>query len=408
MGSRGDVQPYVALGKGLAADGHAVRIATLAPFRGLIETHGLAFRSISDPLAALEDSVEWKKYQSPEIGLWSKLRILRKLLHDAQPDLTRNFESCIEACRGSDVVLSSFTGFPGPYVAGILGASHVWALLQPCTPTRETPHFFSPWQSSRNGLFNLASHRAVNAGFRWLFRPVIRGWHRAARVAVPGKQGPSLYGFSPVLFPRPKDWSADAYITGDWDLDTTAGWTPPEPLLRHLAAWNEPVCLCHHAITGWRSPEAGLDLLVEALRLSGRCGVIISRLAKNGVEELSDSCLLIDGAPFEWLFRRVCLVLHHGGAGTTSTALRAGRPCVVLPSFFDQLFWATALKRLGVAPEPLDPKRVSAATLARAIREASLRTDYAAKAKACGDVMAREDGVGAAVDVLRGYLAKSQ
>lgn len=408
MGSRGDVQPYVALGKGLAADGHSVRIVTFDPFRDLVEAHGLGFRPIPDPLAAWEGSLEWKRYQSPRGGAWSKLRTLRKLFQDARPHLTRNFDACVEGCRGSDVILSSFTGLPGPYVAEVLGASHFWALLQPCTPTREHPYFLSPWQASRNSLYNLATHQIAGAAFQWLFHPVVQSWHRGVAVAMPGKQGPSLYGFSPVLIHRPKDWGAGVHITGGWDLDTSTCWTPPERLVRRLAGWEEPVCLCHYGITGWRSPETGLDVLVDALRLSGRCGIIVSRLVKNVIEELSDSCLLIDAAPFEWLFPRVCLILHHGGAGTTATALRAGRPCIVLPSFFDQFFWATALNRLGVAPEPVDPKRVSAETLARVIREASRRTDYAANAKSCGDLMAREDGVSAAVDVLRRYLAESQ
>jgi len=412
MGSQGDVRPYVAIGRGLALEGYSVRIATLEPFRDLVQTHGLEFWSIPDPLAALEASPEWRRWQSSEGALWDKLRSLRNILRQAKPALIGNLDACLEACRGSRAILSSFTGFPGPPVAALLGIPHIWALLQPCTPTRDRPSFLSPWQNFNSRLFNLASHRVADAGFRWLFAPAIRDWQSertarrsAVRVDIPGKRGPVIYGFSPVLFPRPKDWGPDVHITGDWRLDAACSWTPPAQLAGFLAAHENPVGMCHGAITGWRSVPEALDLLREAARTSGFPAIIVSRLAGTGVERLSDSCIVVDAVPFEWLLPRVRLMVHHGGAGTSAVVLRAGRPSIVLPSCFDQQFWAHALGRLGAATRPLDPHRVTARDLSGAIREAISDRRYATNAERCRDEMRNEDGVGCAVEVLRRHLA---
>jgi sterol 3beta-glucosyltransferase len=414
MGSRGDVQPYVAIGRGLALEGYSVRIATLEPFRDFVQTHGLEFWPIPDPLAALEGSPEWRRWQSSEGALWDKLRSLRDILRQAKPALSRNMDACLEACRGSRVILSSFTGFPGPPVAALLGIPHIWALLQPCTPTRDRPSFLSPWQNFNSRLFNLASHRVAGAGFRWLFAPAIRDWqsHRTGRrstvkVDIPGEKGPVIYGFSPILFPRPKDWGPDVHITGDWRFDAASSWTPPAQLADFIAAQEKPVCMCHSAITGWRSVPEALDLLREAARTSGFPTIIVSRLAGTSIERLSDSCIVVDAVPFEWLLPRVRLMVHHGGAGTSAVVLRAGRPSIVLPSCFDQQFWAHALGRLGAATRPLDPHRVTATALSGAICEAISDRRYATNAERCRDEMRNEDGVRCAVEVLRRHLGSA-
>jgi sterol 3beta-glucosyltransferase len=414
MGSRGDVQPYVAIGRGLGAAGYAVRIATLKPFRDFIRSYGLDFCAIPDPLASPEQSDEWKKWQSSDAAFWDKLRALRAILRQARPALVRNLDACVEACRGSHLILSSFTGFPGAPVAKLLGIPHVWALLQPCTLTSHHPTFLSPWQRFDSRLFNLGSHYVADVGFRWLFGPAIRAWHRerlpgrgTADVSIAGKRGPVLYGFSPHLVSRPADWGPDIHITGDWRLDTANSWIPPDQLVDFLAAHQSTVCICHTAITGWPCTHEALDLLLEAVQASGYPAVILSRLSKNPVETISDSCLLADEVPLEWLLPRVRLIVHHGGAGTSSLALRAGRPSIVMPSCFDQHFWAHCLVRLGAASHSLAPHRVTANVLAAAIREAIANEQYAASAECYAEKVRDEDGVRSAVEMLESYVSKS-
>lgn len=403
LGSRGDVQPYVALGRGLAQEGYAVRIVTLEPFCDFVESHGLQFKPIPDPLTSVEDSASWKEWQSSDCTLWRKLRTLHGLLQEARPALIRTFDACLEACRGSHAVLSAFTGFPGPRVAADLGVPHVWALLQPSTPTREFATILSPRLDFKLGLLNLASHRVADAGFRWMFSGALREWADETDVHMPGSSGTVVYGFSPVLIPRPSDWGSDVHISGYWRLDAAAVWTPPEQLSRFYDRNDHPVCLCHGVID-WRSSREALDMMVEAVHASGHPGVIVSEALDAQVESVSDSCIIIEPAPFEWLFPRACLVVHHGGAGTTATALRAGRPSLVLPSCFDQAFWAYACRRLGVAPRPLAPHRVTVRTLADSIRETLSSGRYVANAKRYGEIIRKEDGVRCAVEILGRHL----
>lgn len=412
MGSRGDVQPYVALGRGLAAAGYAVRIATLDPFRDFVRCNGLEFRAVPDPLASLEQSDEWKKWQSSAAAFRDKLLALWVVVRKARLALVQNLHACLDVCRGSDFILSSFTGFPGAPVAELLGVPHVWALLQPCTATMYRPTFLCPWRRFNSRLFNLASYYAADAGFGCLFEPAIDSWRReylpgrtATGVSIPGKRGLVIYGFSAHLVPHPADWRRDIYITGDWRLDSADSWRPPDQLANFVAAHQNVVCIYHTGITGWRSPDEGMDLLLKAVEASGYPAVILSQLSKGPVETISDSCLLAANVPLDWLLPRVRLMLHHGGAGTSSQTLRAGRPSIVMPSFFDQQFWAHCLVSLGAASRSLAPHRATATVLSTAIREAVVDERYFNNAQRCAEKMRDEDGVRSAVELLEGYFS---
>jgi UDP:flavonoid glycosyltransferase YjiC (YdhE family) len=111
--------------------------------------------------------------------------------------------------------------------------------------------------------------------------------------------------------------------------------------------------------------------------------------------------LAIGGIPHEWLFERVAAVVHHGGAGTTGAALRAGRPMVVVPHSIDQPFWARAVHARGASPRPLKPDQLDARHLGDAVA-AALADPVAGRAAELGRALRREDGVAVAVARLSG------
>jgi sterol 3beta-glucosyltransferase len=116
--------------------------------------------------------------------------------------------------------------------------------------------------------------------------------------------------------------------------------------------------------------------------------------------DLPDDVLALDEIPHDWLFPKVAAVVHHGGAGTTAAAMRAGRPAVVVPFFADQPFWAQRVERLGVGPPSVPLKRLTADRLAAAIRAAVTDEGIARRAAELGERLRAEDGVGRAVDVV--------
>jgi UDP:flavonoid glycosyltransferase YjiC (YdhE family) len=305
----------------------------------------------------------------------------------------------VAAAEGCDaIVLGGLAAFVGLSAAEALGLPAIGAGLIPITPTRE---FASPFL--RPGLaprwLNRSSHELVNTMLWRVFKTSVN----AARAAVCGlpprgsvwTEHPMLYGISSSLVPQPADWPPVARICGQW-LAPVADWSPPPALGEFLAAGEAPLYL------GFGSMGAlgGARLMREALAaLRGRRALFYPGWGGVAAADLPANVHLLADAPHGWLFPRVALAIHHGGAGTAHAAARAGVPSVVVPFAGDQPFWADRLRRAGVAPAPVPARSLSAERLARAIDEAD-KDALRARAVELAASIAREDGVKTAVTAI--------
>lgn len=403
MGSRGDVEPYVSLGRGIAASGYRVRIATLAPFQGLVRSQGLEFRPVPDPLAEFKSSPGWVEWQSSGPTWWRKLSGLRRVLRDARPALLRAFDECSAACEASAAVLSAWTAFGGQLIADRLGAFHARTLLQPVTPTRDYPHFLWPWLGWGLRAVNRTTYPLVEAALGELLGGALNEWRRGRRVRTTGRRAPVIYGFSEAVLHRPADWPPDVHVAGYWWLDPEPDWKPPDELAGFVRDGADVVCVCHGGTFRPAEEKAALELVRRGAEAAG-CRVLLVSGAGDGAAWVSPKSLAVNFAPYHWLFRRVGLVVHHGGAGTSAAVLRAGRPSVVLPACFDQPFWARAVERLGAAPAALPPSLLTEAAVEKAVGEAIANPAYRRNALRCAARLAGENGVDTAVGILRRYL----
>jgi sterol 3beta-glucosyltransferase len=188
-------------------------------------------------------------------------------------------------------------------------------------------------------------------------------------------------------------------VTGYWFLDPAEDWMPAPALVDFLAAGPPPVYVGFGSMSS-RKPEETTALILGALARTGQRGIIHAGWGGMQRADLPDSVLMIDGVPFSWLFPRVAVVVHHGGAGTTSAGLRAGVPAVVVPFFGDQPYWGQRVADLGVGPAPIPRKKLTAERLAQAIQVAV--TDHAMRQRAAelGTKIRAEDGVACAVAVV--------
>jgi len=208
---------------------------------------------------------------------------------------------------------------------------------------------------------------------------------------------PLLVGCSPTLLPRPADWPANVAVTGVWQLPAGEGWTPPPALLDFLDAGPAPVYI------GFGS-MAGIDqaTLLDAVAAVARERRVLFHPGWSGIDpaRVPPGVFVLDDTPHDWLFARTALVVHHGGAGTSHAAARAGVPSVVVPFAGDQFFWARRLAARGIATA-CPAARLDGGRLARAVAAAS---DGALRdaARRVGEAMRAEDGVRAAVDLLQG------
>ncbi|EFL29667.1 UDP-glucose:sterol glucosyltransferase [Streptomyces viridochromogenes DSM 40736] len=393
-GSRGDVAPYTGLGAGLARSGYDVTLATHGLFEPLSAGSGVRFHATPvDPHAVLH-SDHGRGLHASTTGLGKLLRAVA-MATSAAEEMT---DSLVRAAHGADVVLAAGAVAPlGRAIAEGLKLPSLGLFLQPQHPTRE---FGAPMLGGRslgfvgNHLGGLAVATAVDRVFtRALHRlrtrhgMTLRG-AAAARRAHERARWPVLHGFSELVVPRPGDWRPGLEIAGYWwPYDTRA---LPGELEDFLAAGPAPVFVGLGSAT---VPDPGRlsGEIVRALRAAGLRGVIQQGWA--GLAARDDDVITVGDVPHAPLFPRMAAVVHHAGAGTTAAVLRAGVPTVPVPVQFDAGFWAARLVELGAAPCAVPLRRLTADTLAPALRRAVRNPAHRDSAQALARRLAEEDGV---------------
>jgi UDP:flavonoid glycosyltransferase YjiC (YdhE family) len=408
IGSRGDVQPYIALGQGLIKAGHTVRLATNKDFEELVKVHGLEF--------CLIRGNSQEVMGSQEIGELAEkgnfFVTLRRIQKAGLRLIIEWMEDGLAACQGMDLLISGSVGLS---VSTSLAEKYHLPLLQahvfPITPTRAFPSLFLPTLPNLGGAFNLISTQLI-LQVGWLgARPML---NRARKKVLdlppasfsgishlsPSKGFPMLLGFSPSVISAPADWRPEDHVTGYWFLDPPDDWTPPPDLLNFLQAGSPPVYIGFGSM-GSRDPAETTDLVLQALSKTGQCAILLSGWGGLQKMDLPASVFMIDSIPHAWLFPRVAAVVHHGGAGTTAAGLRAGVPSIVIPFLGDQSFWGRRVHDLGVGPAPIPRSKLTVDRLAQAIEVAVTNTAMRQRAVEMGAKIQAEDGIANAVAIIQ-------
>ncbi len=407
-GSRGDVEPYVALGVGLQEAGHGVRLVTHEDFCSFVTSHGLSFWPIKGKVQDIAQSDAMRE----RIEGGNFLAILSQMAKEAQRGALRLAQAGLAACQGMDLVLAGVGGlFVGLALAEKLDLSFLQAYYIPFTPTGAYPSFLLPKLPSwTGGALNRLSYHLARQVMWQPFRSADKlareevlglppapfwGPYRASRF----HEGPILYGYSPSVIPKPPDWGDRIHVTGYWVLDPPADWAPPPALTTFLEAGPPPVYVGFGSMSS-RDPERTADLILQALARTQQRAIILAGWGGLRATDLPESVFMLDSAPFSWLFPRTAAVVHHGGAGTTAAGLRAGVPSIVIPFFGDQPYWGQRVAQLGVGPEPIPRRRLTVERLAGAIERAVTDQTMRRRAADLGAEIQAEDGVARAVTVI--------
>lgn len=408
LGSRGDAEPLVALGTGLLRRGHEVVIATHAEFAELVHGGGLEFAELGGNPREVAASPEGQRMLTTRNPLLLPSRV-RALVG---PRLDEVLPAAQQACAGADVVVFTTLAQIGPTVADLLGVPAVAAHLQPAVPTAAMPAAGLPSLRPPPPALNRTTWRMTESLTWRAFRPVLS--RQRSRLGLPplpravpsrwpdGRRPPVLHGFSPTVVPRPPDWPGDVHVTGYWFREPDPAWSPAPELAAFLAAGPPPVFLGFGSMPD-ADPTGLVAALVGGARRAGQRMVL--QTGWSGLRHDGEGVLTIDDVPHGWLFPRVSAVVHHGGAGTTAAALRAGKPAVVVPLFADQFFWARRVAALGAGPEGIAREHLTDVRLAEALRAALAPTARATAARV-GARLAEEDGIGAAIAVLEAVTGR--
>lgn len=412
IGTRGDVQPAVALGKALQRAGYRVRILASQNFADWIANHGLEPVPTHVNIQKIMESEGGKDWVERGHNPLVELRIMRKLLQQHGLEMA---QAAWEACQGSDIIVSSFTS--DVYAVGIaekLGVKHISIALQPSMiATRNGRALINaPFPHHTNFINYLFGKLIIERGGWQLYGDITNRFRQevlglppqtAAENTAARKKLLVLHGYSRHVVPHPQDWPENYYTVGYWFLDGELDWQPSPELTAFLAVDSKPVAIGFGSMTG-RQAQQMTEMVVTAVQQVGCRVVLLSGWAGIGDMDLPDAILCLPSAPHAWLFPRVAAAVHHGGAGTTAAGLRAGIPSMLVPHFADQPFWGKRVAALSVGPEPILRPRLTADRLAQALAEALTNQEMQTRAQKLAAKIQKEDGLGTAVSLIQRHL----
>jgi sterol 3beta-glucosyltransferase len=405
-GSRGDVQPFLALAVGLQKAGHVVKLAAPHRFESFIGAHNIPFV----PLAGDPEIISQRLNDvgANPIGM---LRVMSGYIFSVADQVVRQ---AFTACDDADLIVHSFLFTTGGHsLARRLNVPDVSVQTFPIfAPTHAFPpvsmpdlppgllSYFSHWLTTQTFWHggNMGYRRlrkfdpeTFDLDLRWPFTP------DDTRLTTP-----LLLACSPTVIPRPDDWSAPhIHIPGYFFLNTSDTYQPPAVLADFLTDGEPPVCVTFGSMIH-RNAERIYRAVMAALEKTKNRGIILTGWSGLQENPLDGKVLVTESIPHDWLFPRCKGAIHHGGAGTTAAGLVAGIPNIVVPFAADQPFWGKRVHALGAGPRPIPVKKLTAEKLIKALVEAD-EDGIRNSAQAAARKIRKEDGVLSAVRLIEEY-----
>ncbi|MEV6379104.1 glycosyltransferase [Streptomyces sp. NPDC051773] len=419
-GTRGDVQPFLALAVALRRHGHRPLLAAPSAYTSEAAAYGVDFAAIDDgPTRILDETATRRIIDEGLLGMRGKIAAARTVARLKRLMIAPLRDVAAVAHDHGDVAaVVHSAAFPVQHVADILGVPAVVVALQPgWIPTDAFPCPLMPLPRvprvlNRSTYALVAAAQRSRAVERWRtgelgLAPRRHGARRWLRDPE-GRRRPVLQPFSRHITPVDPAWGDAVRTTGFWYLPARPDWTPPGVLSRFLDAGPPPVYIGFGSMTGTRA-RRNHALVTEAVRRTGVRAVVATGWGGIGAPgrnsaPLSPNILVIDEAPHDWLFPRTAAIVHHGGRGTVGAALAAGRPQILCPHMGDQTHWSARMRALGVAPAPLTARALTAPGLAEAITTAVTDRRMEDRANEIAHLIRTEDGVDAAVNSLLAHV----
>jgi len=405
LGTRGDVQPFIALALGLKNKGYSVIICAPKSFKKLIEDYRIEFYPISSDYNELLNSPEGKtllKYYPFSLIFNFKKVIL--------PFIYKGFDEYLDYSKDSDLIIYHPKVLVAPDIAEKYDIPCIIAGTVPMLS--RTGEFLNPALKAYINTpkwFNRLSY-SINSLLQLPFRGVVNNW-RKSRLGLPGRKSfkditkikgrtiPIMYSCSKYVVEIPKDWNDTTEMTGYWFLDKTSEYQPHRTLEDFLNNPSPPVCFTFSSLP-IKNPKKLIEIVAMALKDTGQRGIIVSGFTDLKVNNIPENILLTGPIPYSRLFPRVKIIVHHGGAGTTAEAIRAKRPMIITPYNVDQPFWAKRCFKSGVSTKPIPFRKLNSRNLAVAINQIMENKSYSQKAEELGKKISSENGVESAIKFI--------
>jgi sterol 3beta-glucosyltransferase len=392
IGSRGDVQPFIALAQGLARAGHIVTLASHPVMRSLVESHGVTFAPIGPDIdLAREVAAIRRRSRNVIIGLVRGMRF-------GFNNLGRSHEDIFALCCKADLVVVSAAIAAGKNEADQLRMPYLSVSLMP---------WAIPWKDPGRPLIKRVAYGLGDRLISLLTTQPLNRLRRRQGLSPVGKEGftsprLNLVPVSPAVFPPNPHWERHHQLTGYWFAEAPSEWQPSLELLSFLEIGDPPLLISLGAMSmGDEDALENAALFVEGVQQAGVRAIIQGWEAGVKQLKLPETIFAAEPLPHSWLLPYCAGIIHHGGFGTTSAGLRAGVPHLVIPSIADQFYWGQRVHQLGVGLPFIPRPRLNRPRLAAALDELSRNSRLHAVATALGGQIRTENGVETAVSLIK-------
>ncbi|MEA3440698.1 MAG: glycosyltransferase [Chloroflexota bacterium] len=396
IGSRGDVQPFIALSQGLIQAGHSITLASHPVMKTLVESHGVTFAPIGPDINLAEEVAAIRHHaRNTAIGLIRGMRFGFDMLERSHDDI-------LAQCQKVDLVVVPTAIAAGKNEAELLNLPYLSVTLMP---------WAIPWNDPDRPIFKRIVYSAIDGLVRLITtRPLNRIRKRQGLPPV-GKEGFSstllnLVPVSPAVYAPNPLWEPRHQIVGYWFAEAPDEWKPPADLLSFLESGDPPVLISLGAMSlGDGDALESANLFVDAIQQADVRAIIQGWEAGIKQLTLSPNIYATGSLPHSWLLPRCAGVVHHGGFGTTAAGLRAGKPALVIPHIVDQFYWGQQVHDMGAGPQPIRRAKLDTNELVASLDDLVRNEKLHATASILGEKIRSENGIENAVRLINETFA---
>jgi sterol 3beta-glucosyltransferase len=408
FGSRGDVQPFLALALALRERRHTVTLTATNDCADQIAAYGIDYIPIPHSFKEILETNALDQVRREGFNLKDILAALRGTTAKMKNLYRDSVRIVTESTQSADMILCHGLMAAVAYTLHEQrGIPILSSIATPLYPTRDFPTPFFPSLPIGKQFYNPLTHRLLMRIMIGMLIDPINNYRRQVGLSslslgqtldiLFSDRVPLVIHYSPHVGPVPSDWGAHVRVVGTWPLPEHTDWIPPDKLSAFFAQGDRPVFIGFGSMSVANAPQMA-QRISKALRLAGLRGVL--QTGWGGLVHEDDHLITIGEAPHDWLFPRMAAIIHHGGSGTTHTALRAGKPSLIVPFIADQPFWGRRVAALGVGLRPIPPRRLTSERLAAAFRTLTQESTMRRRAEEVGALLRAEDGLGATCAIV--------
>jgi sterol 3beta-glucosyltransferase len=367
MGTRGDVEPFLAVGEILQENGWEVVCLFPEQFRGMTEAMGFRFHGFSADFLRLIEGSDAKEILGGEGGRFSRLKNWASLARKGMKLARESVE--VQHRVQLDEAPDRIIYHPKCNTAIVWGMANPGRTIMLC-PIPGLAHAvddFAPMWKDFGRTINRTSYRLINWFKAFAIKRFTRKLakeHGELDLSVSAlnkamlETEKTIYTVSPCLFQRPDYWPETAQVVGYFERDKTVDWKPNAALLEFLKTHEKIVFISFGSMTN-TDPRRKAEVILNVLRRNNISAIInTSWGGLTKIDDAPDHVLFVQDVPYDWLYPHIYAVVHHGGSGSTHMALKYGCPSLVIPHALDQPFWARIVHEKGLGPEGLPIKHL--------------------------------------------------